>query len=198
MRLLAELRQGLPQGDPADQGDQRNQPRRGGRVGKELLERIGMIGHRDTESTEKDLGFRALELHKRFIVIDTHADTPTDKPSHNGLSPLGKQVVERMNHLGMMVDISHVSDKTFYDVLEVSKAPVIASHSSCRALTDVPRNMNDDMIRALAKNGGVMQINFHEGFLDAAWRDAWDKIKGEANRAGQRRKGMNRERPGCR
>jgi membrane dipeptidase len=75
-------------------------------------------------------------------------------------------VVREMNRLGMIVDISHVSDKTFYDAIAVSTKPVIASHSSCRALSDVPRNMTDDMIRALAKNGGVIAINFGEGFLN--------------------------------
>jgi len=104
------------------------------------------------------------------------ADSSGDKPKWNGLTDYGKQVVERMNRLGMMVDISHVSDKTFYDTLAVSKAPVIASHSSCRALCDVPRNMTDDMIRALAKNGGVMDINFYSGFLSQAYADAYKKI----------------------
>ncbi len=79
---------------------------------------------------------------------------------NNGLSPLGKQVVAEMNRLGMMVDISHVSDKTFWDVLDVAKTPPLASHSSCRALSNIPRNMTDDMIAALAKAGGVVQINF--------------------------------------
>jgi len=82
-----------------------------------------------------------------------------------------------MNRLGMMVDISHVSDKTFYDTLAVAKAPVIASHSSCRALCNAPRNMTDDMIRALAKNGGVMDINFYSGFLSQAYSDAHEKIE---------------------
>ena len=84
-----------------------------------------------------------------------------------GLSPLGRQAVARMNQLGMMVDISHTSDDTFYDALGVTKAPLIASHSSCRALCRAPRNMTDDMIRALAKNGGVMDINYYSGFLPA-------------------------------
>jgi len=84
---------------------------------------------------------------------------------HNGLTDFGKQVVREMNRLGMMVDISHVSDKTFWDVLEISRTPVIASHSSCRALCNVPRDMTDDMIRALARKGGVIQINFNPGFL---------------------------------
>jgi len=94
------------------------------------------------------------------------ADSSTDKPAHNGLTDFGKQVIREMNRLGMIVDISHVSDKTFYDVLAVTSKPVIASHSSCRAISDVPRNMTDDMLRALAKNGGVVGINFGEGFLN--------------------------------
>src|SRR5581483_6046685 len=84
---------------------------------------------------------------------------------HNGLTPLGKDVVREMNRLGMMVDVSHTADKTFYDALETSQAPIIASHSSCRAITNVPRNMTDDMIRALAKKGGVIQININCGFI---------------------------------
>jgi membrane dipeptidase len=104
------------------------------------------------------------------------ADSSGDKPKWNGLTDFGKQVVERMNRMGMMVDISHVSDKTFYDTLAVTKAPVIASHSSCRALCDVPRNMTDDMIRALAKNGGVMDINFYPGFLSPDFDAAYKKV----------------------
>ncbi len=105
------------------------------------------------------------------------ADSSGDQPKWNGLTEFGKQVVAHMNRLGMMVDISHVSDKTFYDALAVSKAPVIASHSSCRALCNVPRNMSDDMIRALAKNGGVMDINFYSGFLSQAYADAYKKVE---------------------
>jgi membrane dipeptidase len=84
---------------------------------------------------------------------------------HNGLTDFGKQIVLEMNRLGMMVDISHVSDKTFEDVIAISKAPVIASHSSARALTNVPRNMTDDMLREVTKNGGVVQVNFNCGFI---------------------------------
>src|SRR5881275_689043 len=79
---------------------------------------------------------------------------------HNGLTDFGKQVVLEMNRLGMMVDISHVADKTFFDAIDTTKAPLIASHSSARALTNAPRNMTDDMLRAVAGNGGVVQINF--------------------------------------
>ena len=100
------------------------------------------------------------------------ADSSTDKPIHDGLSPFGKQVIAEMNRLGMMVDISHVSDKTFRDVLAISKAPLIASHSNCRALCDHPRNMSDAMIRELAAKGGVIQINFHVGFLSQEFRNA--------------------------
>ncbi len=100
------------------------------------------------------------------------ADSSTDKPAHNGLSPFGREVIGEMNRLGMMVDVSHVSDKTFHDVLAISKAPVIASHSNCRALCDHPRNMSDEMIRELATKGGVIQINFHIGFLSQEFRNA--------------------------
>jgi membrane dipeptidase len=100
------------------------------------------------------------------------ADSSTDKPVHHGLSSFGKQVIAEMNRLGMMVDVSHVSDKTFHDVLAISKAPVIASHSNCHALCDHPRNMSDAMIRELAAKGGVIQINFHVGFLSQKFRNA--------------------------
>jgi membrane dipeptidase len=110
------------------------------------------------------LGIRSMTLS--HFRNNNWADSSTDKPVHNGLTDFGKDVVREMNRLGMIVDISHVSDKTFYDAIAVSTKPVIASHSSCRALSDVPRNMTDDMIRALAKNGGVIAINFGEGFLN--------------------------------
>jgi membrane dipeptidase len=100
------------------------------------------------------------------------ADSANDKAAHDGLTPFGKQVVAEMNKLGMMVDISHVADKTFYDVLAISKAPVIASHSSCRAICTAPRNMTDQMIKDLAAHGGVIQINYHIGFLSQEFADA--------------------------
>src|SRR6266852_4363545 len=110
------------------------------------------------------MGIRAMTL--THFRNNNWGDSSTDKPLHNGLTDFGKQVVREMNRIGMIVDISHVSDKTFYDAIAVSSKPVIATHSSCRALNDVPRNMTDDMIRALAKNGGVIAINFGEGFLN--------------------------------
>jgi len=103
---------------------------------------------------------------------DEWADSSTDKAVHNGLTDFGKDVVCEMNRLGVIVDISHVSDKTFYDALAVSKAPLLASHSSCRALCDAPRNMTDQMIKDLAAKGGVIQINYHVGFLSQEFRNA--------------------------
>jgi len=113
---------------------------------------------------------------------DEWADSSTDKAVHNGLTDFGKDVVREMNRLGVIVDISHVSDKTFYDALEVSKAPPFASHSSCRAICDAPRNMTDQMMKDLAAKGGVVQINYHVGFLSQEFRDA-EKADPEINKA---------------
>jgi len=115
------------------------------------------------------LGVRYMTL--THMENNEWADSSTAKPEHNGLTDFGKDVVREMNRLAMIVDISHVSDKTFCDVLATSKAPVFASHSSCRALCSAARNMTDDMIRDLAKNGGVIQINYHVGFLSQEFRD---------------------------
>jgi membrane dipeptidase len=122
------------------------------------------------------------ELGIRYMTL-THSNTndwadssgDIDKPGvphHNGLTDFGKQVVREMNRLGMMVDISHVADKTFWDALAVSSAPLFASHSSCRAISNVPRNMTDEMIVALAKKGGVVQVNFACEFLSQKTADA--------------------------
>jgi membrane dipeptidase len=113
----------------------------------------------------------------RYITLTHGKDNQICDSSYDslggdqGLSPFGEQVVKEMNRVGMMVDISHVSDSTFYDVLKITTAPIIASHSSCRFYTPgFKRNMTDDMIRALARNGGVMQINFGASFLDSLAR----------------------------
>jgi membrane dipeptidase len=127
------------------------------------------------------LGVRYLTL--THFKNNNWADSSTDKPAHNGLTPFGKDVVRELNRLGVMVDISHVADKTFYDALEVTKAPVIASHSSCRAIANHPRNMTDDMLRALAKNGGVVMINYHAGFLSEEFRVASEKRSGNVVQA---------------
>jgi membrane dipeptidase len=94
------------------------------------------------------------------------ADAGRGEKKNNGLSDFGKEVVREMNRLGMLVDVSHVSDKTMSDALDVSKAPVIASHSSARALSNVPRNIPDDLLKRIARNGGVVQINFYSLFVD--------------------------------
>jgi membrane dipeptidase len=126
-----------------------------------------------------DLGvlrsYAALGVHYMTLTHsgnDEWADSSTDTAAHNGLTDFGKDVVREMNRLGMMVDISHVSDKTFYDALAVSNAPLIASHSSCRALCDARRNMTDQMIKDLAAQGGVIQINYHVGFLSEEFMNA--------------------------
>jgi membrane dipeptidase len=111
------------------------------------------------------------------------ADSSGEKPLHDGLTARGRDVVHEMNRLGMLVDISHVSDKTFYDVIAATRAPVIASHSAARALTDSPRNMTDDMLRAVAKNGGVVMVVFYSGFVNEEFRRAFAAQTPERNAA---------------
>jgi membrane dipeptidase len=120
---------------------------------------------------------RYASLGVRYLTL-THslntpwADSSGDKPVHNGLTTFGREVVHELNRLGVMVDVSHASDKTFYDAIEVSAAPVIASHSSCRAISNSPRNLTDEMLRALAKDGGIVMINYHAPFLSEELRVA--------------------------
>lgn len=122
------------------------------------------------------LGVRYLTL--THFKNNTWADSSTDTPRHHGLTDFGKDVVRELNRLGVMVDISHVADKTFEDVLALTTVPVIASHSSCRAIAKHPRNMTDDMLRALAKNGGVVMINYEVSFLSEENRLAGEKSGG--------------------
>jgi membrane dipeptidase len=151
-----------------------------------------LMGVEGGHMIDDDLGMLRLfaALGVRYLTL-THflnnnwADSSTDKPAHNGLTDFGKDVVRELNRLGVMVDISHVADKTFYDVLALTKAPVIASHSSCRAICNHPRNMSDDMLRALAKNGGVVQINFHYTFLSQEALDATRALGKEVTVADQ-------------
>jgi membrane dipeptidase len=107
------------------------------------------------------------------------ADSCAGEPLHDGLTPFGRDVIREMNRLGMMIDVSHVSDKTFWNVLEVSSAPIVATHSNARALTPVPRNLTDDQLRAIAAVGGIAMVNFYPGFLDISWRDAWEACRPE-------------------
>jgi len=116
---------------------------------------------------------------------DSSGDYTDPKVPHTkeGLTEFGKDVVYEMNRLGMMVDISHVADKTFYRTLVITRAPVIASHSGARAVSDAPRNMTDDMLRAVAINGGVVQVNYYSAFVSQAYRDAAQAQKPEVDKA---------------
>lgn len=130
--------------------------------------------------TYYDLGCRYITLSHFANNVICDSATDPDGPLHNGLSAFGNDVVREMNRLGMLIDVSHISDKSFYDVLALSKAPVIASHSNVRALCDFPRNMTDDMIKALAAKGGVIQMNFVSDYLrkpSEAHRQALTKIR---------------------
>jgi membrane dipeptidase len=144
--------------------------------------------------TYYDLGVRYMTL--TWSNSNGWADSSGDdkdtsvKHTESGLSEFGKDVVYEMNRLGMMVDISHVSDKTFYRTLVITRAPVIASHSAARALCDAPRNMTDDMLRAVANygggpdsKGGVVMVNFYSGFISQAYRNAQIAQSAEANKA---------------
>lgn len=120
------------------------------------------------------LGAAYLTLtHSRSIAW---ADSSTDAPISGGLSAFGRQVVAELNRLGMLADVSHISDDAIRAVLSVSTAPVIASHSSARAVADAPRNLPDDLIRSIGEKGGVVMVNFYPAFLSAPWR-AWDNAR---------------------
>jgi membrane dipeptidase len=140
------------------------------------------------------LGVRYMTLthsfHTRWADSSGMSSEPLE-PLHHGLTAFGEDVVREMNRLGMMVDVSHVSDETFFDVMRVSRAPVIASHSACRAIADHPRNMSDDMLRALAAGGGVVLINFYPAYIDEKanaltkayfekWKDELEAIREQA------------------
>ncbi|MBB6146559.1 membrane dipeptidase [Silvibacterium bohemicum] len=133
------------------------------------------------------LGVRYMTLTWSNSLDWANSSGDIGKPGapHNpdGLTPFGKEVVLEMNRLGMMVDISHVADDTFWAAIKTSKAPVIASHSAARALNDAPRNMTDEMLHAVAKNGGVVQVNYYSGFLSAAYREAASAQEAEVKQA---------------
>jgi len=159
--------------------------RAGAKAGK-FVALMGMEGGHmidDNLSILRDyarLGVRYLTL--THSINTNWADSSGDKPAHNGLTDFGKDVVRELNRLGVMVDISHVADKTFWDALEVSRAPLLASHSSCRALSGHPRNMTDEMIKALAAKGGVIQINYSTSFLSNELYEAIERNVPAADR----------------
>jgi membrane dipeptidase len=125
------------------------------------------------------------EFHARGVssMTLTHnlshgwADSSGDDPKWNGLNELGRRVIQEMNRIGMVIDVSHVSDKTFFDVIEISEAPVIFSHSGCRAVNEHRRNVSDEMLRSLAGNGGVIGIVFEVGFLSAEYAKARSELR---------------------
>jgi len=152
--------------------------------------RLGVRYMTLTWATSNELGQSSGDLAPRPAKTGAAANSGLSRPTvasrqragcgqgrDCGLTEFGREVVREMNRLGMMVDISHVSDQSFYDTLAATRAPVIASHSSARALTDSPRNLTDDMLRALAKNGGVAQVNFGCTFVDQKYLDAYRKLR---------------------
>ncbi|HXW06115.1 MAG TPA: dipeptidase [Vicinamibacterales bacterium] len=142
-----------------------------------------LIGMEGGHSIDSSLGALRMfhRLGARYMTL-THsrnvpwADSATDIPVHGGLSAFGEQVVREMNWLGMLVDLSHVSPETMADAIRVSRAPVIFSHSSARAVNDVPRNVPDDVLRMMPKNGGVVMVTFVPGFLSTRVA-AWDRLQ---------------------
>jgi membrane dipeptidase len=104
------------------------------------------------------------------------ADASREEPKHNGLTDFGRDVVKEMNQLGMMIDVSHAADKTVWDTLEASSAPIMASHSCAKAICDHPRNVNDDLIKAIAGAGGVICVNFYSTFLDQEFKLQSEKV----------------------
>jgi membrane dipeptidase len=139
-----------------------------------------LLGIEGGHSIEADLGLLRLyhRLGVRYMTLtwsnsNEWADSSGDAPRHHGLTTFGRDVVREMNRLGMMVDVSHVADSTFWDVLQTTHAPIIASHSSARALTDSPRNLTDEQLRAIATNNGIAMVNFYPAFLSDAWREGW-------------------------
>ena len=144
-----------------------------------------LLGLEGGHSIEADLGLLRVyhRLGVRYMTLtwansnewaDSSGDINDSKVEHHGgLTDFGRDVVREMNQLGMMVDVSHVSDATFWDVLQATRAPIIASHSSARALTHSPRNLTDEQPRAIATNNGVVMVNFYASFVDESWRQAW-------------------------
>jgi membrane dipeptidase len=156
----------------ATTAEQIRQAHKNGKIAASMGVEGGHMINSDLGVLRKYAGLGVCYMTLTHSGNDEWADSSTDKAVHNGLTDFGKDAVREMNRLGVMVDISHVSDKTFYDALEVSRAPLLASHSSCRAICDAPRNMADQMMKDLAAKGGVIQINYHVGFLSQEFRNA--------------------------
>ena len=139
------------------------------RKDRKIASLIGMEGGHSIEDSLQNL-HRLYDMGARYMTL-THsanvawADSATDTPQNDGLSPFGEEVVREMNKIGMLVDISHVSPATMHDVLDVSKAPVIFSHSSARAIADHPRNVPDDVLKRMPANRGVVMVNFYSAFI---------------------------------
>jgi membrane dipeptidase len=157
--------------------------RRAAREGK-LAALMGLEGgyaiDERLESVERyyRMGVRYISPTWSFSV--SWAGSSGDRQGRNiGLNDFGRQVIREMNRLGIMVDVSHVSDKTFWDIVETSTKPVIATHSNCRAITNVARNLTDEQIQAIAKTGGVVSVVFYPGFLEQGWRDRKDQLDRE-------------------
>ena len=148
-----------------------------------------LLGIEGGHSIEADLGLLRMyhRLGVRYMTLtwsnsNEWADSSGDQDDpdvvhHGGLTKFGRDVVSEMNRLGMMIDVSHAADTTFWQVLQTTHAPVIASHSSARALTEAPRNLTDEQLRAIATNDGIVMVNFYPAFIDAAWRDGWAATK---------------------
>ena len=146
---------------------------------------IGLDLSRIKQYYENGARYITLAHTKNNDICDSSTDSKG--PESNGLSPFGVEVIKEMNHLGIMVDVSHISDKAFYDVLKVTKTPVLASHSSCRALCGSPRNLTDDMLLALKENGGVIQICILTNYLKTPEPnpELAEKLKELQNRYGE-------------
>lgn len=154
-----------------------------------------LMGIEGGHSIENDLGLLRTyhRLGARYMTLtwsnsNEWADSSGDLndasvPHHNGLTDFGREVVREMNRLGMMVDVSHVSDKTFQDVLEVATAPILVSHSNARALCHSPRNLTDEMLKQVAATNGVIMVNFFSAFVDENWRTVWEAQKPEMHAA---------------
>jgi membrane dipeptidase len=150
-----------------------------------------LLGIEGGHSIEADLGLLRMyhRLGVRYMTLtwsntnewaDSSGDLGDETVTHHGgLTGFGREVVREMNRLGMMVDVSHVADTTFWDVLKTTHAPVIASHSSARALTDVARNLTDEQLLAIATNDGVVMVNFYPAFIDDRWREGWAATRAE-------------------